>query len=111
LNQPPIQFPLHLESLVHNVYSNTSSSRIGDEDKDIEVGMDDFLWDTHAIEGMFLNASQQDELGNVNALITNTFFESPKPASTTPLLLGPRYDHFYDGCYTFLTHVYMFCTF
>jgi hypothetical protein len=46
--------------------------------------MDDFLWDTHAMEGMLLNAFQQDELGD-DAHIINTFFKSLKSASTTPL--------------------------
>jgi hypothetical protein len=26
---------------------------------------------------------------------------------SSTLLLGPRYDHFYDGYYTFLPHVHM----
>jgi hypothetical protein len=43
LNQPPIQFPLFPESPIQNLYSNTSSSHVGDEGNDIEVGMDDFL--------------------------------------------------------------------
>jgi hypothetical protein len=42
LNQPPIQFPLRPESPIQNLYSNTSSSHVGDEGNDIEVGMDDF---------------------------------------------------------------------
>jgi hypothetical protein len=43
LNQPPIQFPLHLESPIQELYSNTSSSHVGNEGNDVEVGMDDFL--------------------------------------------------------------------
>ena len=43
LNQPPIQFSGHLESPIKNLYSDTSFSHVGDEDNDIEVGMDDFL--------------------------------------------------------------------
>jgi hypothetical protein len=56
LKQPPIQFPLRLESPIQNLDSNTSSSHVRDEGNDIEVGMDDFLWDTQAMEGMLLDA-------------------------------------------------------
>ena len=58
LNQPPIQFPLCPKSLIKNIYSNTSSSHVGDESNDIEVGMDDLLQDIHAMDGMLLNAFQ-----------------------------------------------------
>ena len=44
--------------------------------------MDDFLWDTQAMEGMLLDAFQQNELGD-DIDITDTFFESLKYASTT----------------------------
>jgi hypothetical protein len=77
LNQPPIQFPLCLESPIQNLYSNTSSSHVGDEGNDIEVGMDDFLWDTQAMEGMLLHAFQQNELGD-DVDVIDTFFESLK---------------------------------
>jgi hypothetical protein len=50
LNQPPIQFPLHVESSSQNVYNNTSSSHVGDKDNNMEVGMDDFLQNIHATE-------------------------------------------------------------
>ena len=43
LKQPSILFPLRLESSIQNLDSNTSSSHVGDEGSDIEVGMDDFL--------------------------------------------------------------------
>ena len=56
LNQPPIQFPLCLESPIRNAYSNTNSSHVGDKGNEIEVGMDDFLRDTCAMEGMLLDA-------------------------------------------------------
>jgi hypothetical protein len=46
--------------------------------------MDDFLWDTQAMEGILLHAFQQNELGD-DANIIDTFFESLKFASTTPL--------------------------
>jgi hypothetical protein len=84
LKQPPIQFPLRPESPIQNLYSNTSSSHVGDEGNDIEVGMDDFLWDTQAMEGMLLDAFQQNELGD-DVDVIDTFFESLKSASTTPL--------------------------
>ena len=56
LNEPPIQFPLHPKSPIQNIYSNTSSSYVRDKDNNIEVGMDDFLCDTHAMEEIFLDA-------------------------------------------------------
>jgi hypothetical protein len=56
LKQPTIQFPLRPESPIQNLDSNTSSSHVGDEGNDIEVGMDDFLWDTQAMEGILLDA-------------------------------------------------------
>jgi hypothetical protein len=87
LKQPPIQFPLHLESPIQNLDSNTSSSHVGDEGNDIEVGMDDFLWDTQAMEGMLLDAFQQNELGD-DIDVIDTFYEILKYASTTPLF-GP----------------------
>jgi hypothetical protein len=46
--------------------------------------MDDFLWDTQAMEGMLLHAFQQNELGD-DIDVIDTFFESLKYASTTPL--------------------------
>jgi hypothetical protein len=55
LDQPPIQFPLRLESPISNIYSSIGSSHVGDEDNDIEVGMDDFLWGTHALEEILFN--------------------------------------------------------
>jgi hypothetical protein len=56
LKQPHVQFPLRPESPIQNLDINTSSSHVGDEGNDIEVGMDDFLWDTQAMEGMLLDA-------------------------------------------------------
>jgi hypothetical protein len=61
LNQPPIQCPLSPKSPIQNLYSNTSASYVGDEGNDIDIGMDDFLWDTQAMEGMLLDAFQQNE--------------------------------------------------
>jgi hypothetical protein len=84
LNQPPIQFPLRLESSIQNLYNNTSSSHVGDEGNDIDVGMDDFLWDTQAVEGMLLHEFQQNELGD-DIDIVDTFFEILKYSSTNPL--------------------------
>ena len=46
--------------------------------------MDDVLWDTHAMEGMLLNSFQQYELGKVGNIV-DSFFESLKTDSTTPL--------------------------
>ena len=46
LNQSPIQFPLRSKSPIQNIYSNTSFSHVGDKSNNMEVGMDDFLWET-----------------------------------------------------------------
>jgi hypothetical protein len=84
LKQPPIQFPLCPESPIQNLDNNTSSSHVGDEGNDIEVGMDDFLWDTQAMEGILLDAFQKNELGD-DVDVVDTFFEILKSTSTTPL--------------------------
>ena len=73
-----------IESPIQNIFRNTSSSHVGDEYNNIVMGMDDFLWDNHAMEGMFLDALKQDQLGD-DAHIFNTFFQILKSASTTPL--------------------------
>jgi hypothetical protein len=55
--------------------------------------MDDFLWDTQAMEGMLLYAFRQNVLGDVVDVV-DTFFEILKYASTTPLfgrVQGSRY--------------------
>jgi hypothetical protein len=46
LKQPPIQFPLCLESPIQNLYSITSSYHVVDEKNGIKVGMDDVFPDT-----------------------------------------------------------------
>jgi hypothetical protein len=53
-----------------------------DENNNTMVGMYDFLLDTHTLEKMLLNVSQQGELG-VDSHIANSFFESLKFASIT----------------------------
>ena len=50
--------------------------------------MDDYLRDTTAMETMLLDAFQNDDQLGVDAHLANTFFESLKFASTTPLF-GP----------------------
>jgi hypothetical protein len=88
LNQPPIQFPLPPDSPIRNDYNNTSSSsEVGNGDNQKEVGMDDFLWDTNAMETMLLDTFHNDELGD-DSHINDTIFESLKSASTSPLF-GP----------------------
>jgi len=55
MNQPPIQFLLHLDSPIRNEYSNnSSSSQDGNGGNQIEVGMDDYLWDTLSMEEILL---------------------------------------------------------
>ena len=49
--------------------------------------MDDYLWDTTAMEIMLLDAFQNDELGD-DAHINDTIFETLTTTSTTPLF-GP----------------------
>jgi hypothetical protein len=48
--------------------------------------MDDFLRDTQAMEGMLLDAFQQNELGD-DVDVVDTFYENLKSASTT-LIFG-----------------------
>ena len=50
--------------------------------------MDDYLRDMIAMETMLLDAFQNDDQVGDDAHIADTFFESLKFASTTPLL-GP----------------------
>ena len=61
LNQPPIQFPLRLDSPIRNDYNNSSSSQAGNRGNQIEVGMDDYLRDTTVVETMLLDAFQNDD--------------------------------------------------
>ena len=61
MNQPPIQFPLRPDSPIRNDYNNSSSSQVGNGGNKIEVGMDDYLRDTNAMETMFLDAFQNDD--------------------------------------------------
>ena len=82
MNQTPIQFPHYPKSPIQNLYSNTSSSYVGDGGNDIKVGMDDLY--THVVEGMLLHAFQQNELGD-DANIADTSFKRLKFSSTTPL--------------------------
>ena len=55
LNQPPIQFTLRPDSPIRNDYSNSISSQVGNGVNEIEVGMDDYLWDTSTMEIMLLD--------------------------------------------------------
>ena len=61
LNQPPIQFPPRPDSPIRNDYRNSSSSQAGNGGNQIEVGMDDYLRDTTAMEAMLLDAFQNDD--------------------------------------------------
>ena len=68
-----------------NDYNNSSSSQAGNGGNQIEVGMDDYLRDMTAMETMLLDAFQNnDQLGD-DSHIADTFFESLKFSSTTPL--------------------------
>ena len=69
--------PTTFESPIQNIFSNISYSQVGDERNLTEVGVDDLLQDTHAIEGMFLNAFQQYEIGNDDNVV-DAFFEMLK---------------------------------
>jgi hypothetical protein len=79
--------PTTSNSPIRNDYKNSISSQVGNGFNQIEVGMDDYLRDTTTMETMLLDAFHNDELGD-DSHITNTFFESLKSASTTPLF-GP----------------------
>lgn len=68
------------------MYYHIGSSHVRDNNNDIDFGMCDHLWDTHAIEGMWLIEFQQGELED-NVHITHTFFKSMKSTST-PSFLG-----------------------
>ena len=50
----------------------------------MQVVVDDLSQDTQAMEGMFLDAFHQNELGDELDFV-DTFFKSLKYASTTPL--------------------------
>ena len=50
----------------------------------MEIGMDDYLWDMSAMEAIFLDEFQNDELGH-NVHIIDTLFERLKYASTSTL--------------------------
>ena len=63
------------------------SSQVGNGGNQIEVGMDDYLWDTTVMEIMLLDAFQNDDLGD-DFHITNTLFKCLKSTSTT-LVFGP----------------------
>ena len=43
LNQPPIQFPLYLDSLIMNSYNNNGSSHVGNRGNGIDVCIDELL--------------------------------------------------------------------
>ena len=85
MNQPPIQFLLRLDSPIRNDYSNSSSSQAGNGGNQIEIGIDDYLRDTTAMETMLLDAFQNDDQLGDDAHIADTFFESLKFPSTAHL--------------------------
>ena len=88
LNQPLIQFPLRLDSPIRNDYTNSGSSQDGNGSNQIEVGMDEYLRDMTTMETMLLDAFQNNDQQGDDAHIADTFFESLKFSSTTPLF-GP----------------------
>jgi hypothetical protein len=53
VDDPHIQFLLCPESLMWNVYNTIGYSHVGDKDNGIEVGTDDFFFDTYAMEGSY----------------------------------------------------------
>ena len=76
LNQPPIEFLLCIDSPIRNDYNNSSSSsQVGNGGNQIQVGMDDYLWDMTTMEAMLLDAIQNDELGD-DVHNIDTLFES-----------------------------------
>ena len=55
LNQPHIQFPLCLSSLIRNSYNDSGYSRVGNRGNEIYIGMDELLWQTSAMDGMLFH--------------------------------------------------------
>ena len=84
MNQPHIQFPLRPDSPIRNDYNDSSSSQAGNGGNQIDVGMDDYLRDTIAMETMFVDAIQNDDQLGDDARIIDTLFESLKFSSTAP---------------------------
>ena len=80
-----IEFPLRLDSPIRNEYNNSSSSQAGNGGNQIEVGTNDYLRDTIAMEAMFSDAFQNDDQLGDDAHIADTFFKRLKFSSTTPL--------------------------
>ena len=68
LNQPLIQFPLRPDSPIMNDYNNSNYSEDGNGGNQIEVGMDDYLSDTTAMETMLLDSFQNDDHLGVGCL-------------------------------------------
>ena len=92
LNHPPIQFPLHPNSLIRKDYNNNSSSQVRNGVNEIEVGMDDYLRDTTTMETILLGSFQNNERGD-DSHIMDTLFKSLKYASNTPLF-GPSWSNY-----------------
>ena len=88
MNQPPIQFFLRPDSPIRNDYNNSSSSQAGNGENKIEVGIYHYLRDMTVVERILLYAFQNDDQLGDDAHIADTFFESVKFFSTTPLF-GP----------------------
>ena len=85
MNHPPIQFPQSLDSPIRNDYNNSIYSQAGNGGNQIEVGMDDYLRDTTAMETMLLDVFENDDQLGDDAHIIDTFFKRLKFASTTPI--------------------------
>ena len=88
LNQLHIRSTPCPDSPIRNDYNNdSSSSQVGNGGIQMQVGTDYYLRDKTSTEAMFLDAFQNDELGD-DASIIDTVFKSLKYLSTTPLF-GP----------------------
>ena len=92
MNKPSIQFLLCPYSLIRNSYNNSSSSHVGKGENEVEVGMDELLWQTSAMDAMLLHTFQDNEMRD-DTHITEAFFESVKSNSNT-LLFGPSWSKY-----------------
>ena len=52
LNQPPIQIKMHPSSSTRNSYSDSSSSHVGNEGNELDIGMDELLRQRSAMDAM-----------------------------------------------------------
>jgi len=82
--------------------------QVKDEGNDIQVGMDDFICNTNAMEGLLLHAFQHNELGD-DIDISNTIFQIMK-YTPTPLIAKNKYIFEYCLDNILMTHHHTYDT-